>query len=90
MEEARDAARRLVVLLPGRARPDGLAQPTVGPTLLGGRPTKLALVGIAFGAAAVFTVLVGLAPRSSSPFSTKPPVAMPAASMGKRSTIDRN
>jgi len=69
--EATAAARRLVKLLPGHARPDELGQPTAGPALHDGRRTRLLLVGVTIGAAVVFAVLVGLAPRISGPSSAK-------------------
>ena len=75
-EDARGAARRLVILLPGHARPDGLAQPA----LAGRRRTNMVLVGVVIGATVAFAVLAGLAPRLPGRSASKPSTISPAAS----------
>ncbi len=76
IEDARGAARRLVVLLPGHARPDGLAQPA----RVRRRRTNMLLVGAAIGATVAFAVLAGLAPRLPGRSASKPSAISPAAS----------
>ena len=87
--EATAAARRLVRLLPAHARPDGTAQPSAKPARAGGRRTSLVLAGAAIGAAVMFAVLVGLAPRLSGPSYNKPPANMPAADTGQRAATSK-
>ena len=76
LEDARGAARRLVILLPGHARPDGPVQPA----LVGRRRTNMVLVGVVIGATVVFAVLAGLAPRLPGRSASKPSATSPAAS----------
>ena len=76
MEDARGAARRLVILLPGHARPDGLAQPAP----VGRRRTNMVLIGVVVVATVAFAVLAGLAPRLPGRSASKPSVISPAAS----------
>ena len=77
MEEARGAARRLVILLPGHTR---LAQPGVQPALVGRRRTNMVLIGVVIGATVAFAVLAGLAPRLPGRSASKPSAVSPAAS----------
>ena len=76
MEDARGAAHRLVILLPGHARPDGLAQPAP----VGRRRTNMVLIGVVVVATVAFAVLAGLAPRLPGRSASKPSVISPAAS----------
>ena len=79
-EEARDAARRLVVLLPGHARLDGLAQPGAQPPLPSRRRANMVLIGAVIGATVAFAVLAGLAPRLPGRSAGRPSAISPAPS----------
>ena len=81
MEDARGAARRLVILLPGHAGPDGLPQPVAPSDLVGRRRRiNMVLVGAVIGATVAFAVLAGLAPRLPGRSPSKPSAISPAAS----------
>ena len=88
--EATATARHLVKLLPAHARPDGPAQPGAGTARVRGHRTSLVLAGAAIGAAVMFAVLVGLAPRLSGPSYNKLHATVPAANTGQRATTSKD
>ena len=84
--EAAAAARRLVNLLPAHARRDVPAQPGAKTARVRGRQTSLMLAG----AAVMFAVLFGLAPRLSGPSYNKLHATMPAANREQRPAISKD